>query len=99
MKPSAVLPSPALASCPIATLDVPLFTGPAVAIAPLPMAIQPSVSGVPPAASSALLPPSPVKAAYAPNDDNNPPATSAEINNLLRPLFFPRLFAVSLATL
>ncbi|EDH5633076.1 hypothetical protein CB172_22010 [Salmonella enterica subsp. enterica serovar Claibornei] len=61
------------------------------------MASHSSVSGVPPATSSALLPPSSPEA-LTPNDDNNPPATSAEINSLLRPLFFPRLFAVSLAT-
>ncbi|EID68587.1 hypothetical protein SFCCH060_4462 [Shigella flexneri CCH060] len=36
--------------------------------------------------------------ANAPNDDNIPPATSAEINSLLRPDFLPRLFAVSLVT-
>ena len=46
-----------------------------------------------------LSPPSRPIEALAPNDDISPPATSAEINSLLRPLFFPRLFAVSLATL
>ena len=45
-----------------------------------------------------LAPPSSAPAP-APNDDISPPATNAEINSLLRPLFFPRLFAVSLATL
>lgn len=46
-----------------------------------------------------LVPPSRLTEAPAPNDDISPPATNAEINSLLRPDFFPRLFAVSLATL
>ena len=97
-KPIAVLPTPAVEPIPTATLpvfSVPEPFGSDDATAPLPMAIQSLLSGV----ASALLPPSSETEALAPTGESSPPATSAEINSLLRPLFFPRLFAVSLATL